>query len=63
MVKVVKDYLQDHHAEDLVDFRGGHCFGACHLGPVIEIDGEVFEKLTEESLIQLLDTTLNRQKE
>lgn len=60
MVKIVKDYLQAHQLEDKVDFRGGHCFGTCHLGPVIEINGEIHEKLNEQLLLQLLDEKLNR---
>lgn len=60
MVKIVKEYLKTNHLEDKVDFRGGHCFGTCHLGPVIEIDGEIHEKLNEQYLLQLLDEKLNR---
>lgn len=62
MVKMVKDYLQAHQLEGKVDFRGGHCFGMCHLGPVIEINGEIHEKMTPPMLQQLLDDTFNRQQ-
>jgi NADH:ubiquinone oxidoreductase subunit E len=62
MVKMVKDYLQTHQLEGKVDFRGGHCFGNCHMGPVIEINGEIHEKLNEQMLLKLLDETFNRPK-
>ncbi|MFO7723283.1 MAG: NAD(P)H-dependent oxidoreductase subunit E [Bacteroidales bacterium] len=62
MVKIVKDYLKAHQLEDIVDFRGGHCFGTCHMGPFIEINGTIHEKLDEQILLKLLDETFNRQK-
>lgn len=46
-----------HQLEERADFRGGHCFGMCHLGPVVEINGVIHEKMTEQSLLQLLDQT------
>ncbi len=61
-MKLVKEYLQVHNLESMVDFRGGHCFGTCHLGPVIEINGVLYEKLTEEKLVRLLDDVTNRNK-
>jgi NADH:ubiquinone oxidoreductase subunit E len=62
-VKVVKEYLQTHGLEAEVDFRGAHCFATCHLGPVIEINDQIYEKLTEQKLLQLLDDTFhNTQK-
>lgn len=61
-MKLVKDYIQSNGLESKVDFRGAHCFGTCHLGPVIEIDGKIYEKLNEQSLIQLLDKKLNTPK-
>ncbi len=60
MVKIVKEYLQSRSLESRVDFRGGHCFGNCHQGPIIEINGVIYEKLTEEKLISLLDEITNR---
>jgi NADH:ubiquinone oxidoreductase subunit E len=62
MVKMVKEYLKANELEDKVDFRGGHCFGTCHMGPVIEINGTIHEKLNEQMLLKLLDETFNRQK-
>lgn len=58
-MKLVKEYLQSHQLESRVDFRGGHCFGTCHLGPMIEINGVLHEKLTEEKLVSLLDEITN----
>jgi NADH:ubiquinone oxidoreductase subunit E len=57
LVKLVKEYLQMHQLEEKTDFRGGHCFGMCHMGPVVEINGVIHEKMTEQSLLQLLDQT------
>ena len=59
MVRMVKEYLQAHDLQDVVDFRGGHCFGTCHIGPVIEINGVLHEKLNEQMLLKLLDETFN----
>lgn len=58
MVKQIKDYLHSKKLEERVDFRGAHCFGMCHLGPVIEIDGKIFEKLNDKKLEQLLEDHL-----
>jgi len=54
-VKLINDYLRNHNLSGLVHFHGGHCFGRCDKGPVLKLGQEFNERLTSESVNNLLD--------
>ncbi len=54
-VKLINDYLKAHELLGMVHFHGGHCFGRCDKGPVLKIGQEFYEKLTPETINNLLD--------
>lgn len=52
---IIQEYLKQNKLEDTVDFRGNHCFGNCQGGPIIKINGNVYERVGEKEIIDILD--------
>ncbi len=59
-VSLIQDYLKQNGLEARVHFKGNHCFGKCNKGPVLQIDEQIFEGVTERSLREILDRELRR---
>ncbi len=55
-LKIIEEYLKNHSLECQLTGRG--CIGNCRSGPNICIDGENFERVDSEALIDLLDAKL-----
>lgn len=55
-LQIIEEYLSKHQLECALSGRG--CIGKCRSGPNIRIDGEDFERVDSESLIDLLDAKL-----
>jgi len=55
LVKIVTDYLRDRNLLNEVRFHGERCFGQCAVGPSLKLDGDLIERLDEDSVIVLLD--------
>lgn len=55
-LKLIEKYLEEHKLECSLAGRG--CAGNCCNGPNLVIDGEKFERVDPESLIDLLDLKL-----
>ena len=55
-LKIVEKYLAEHKLDCILSGRG--CTGKCCNGPNLVIDGEAFERVDPESLIDLLDLKL-----
>jgi len=53
-IKVVQDFLKERQIESRIDFRGHLCNEMCNRGPVIEIDDQVFEGVTQSNLPEIL---------
>lgn len=58
IVKIINDYLKIRNLSGNVHFRGERCFDDCSKGPVLKIDGKVFEKVDEKQVTELLDSLL-----
>ncbi|HRW21765.1 MAG TPA: NAD(P)H-dependent oxidoreductase subunit E [Bacteroidales bacterium] len=62
LVSFVQDYIAEHKLHDSVNFKGGHCFGACNKGPVVIINGQQYYSLTRQKLGELLNDCFNINK-
>lgn len=57
-LQVVQKYLKDHNLERDVILKGNHCFSNCNAGPMMKIGGKVYERVTGESVLEILETEL-----
>jgi NADH:ubiquinone oxidoreductase subunit E len=55
-LQVIQQYLKDHHMERDVILKGHHCFGDCSTGPVVKIGSRVYEQVTGDSILEILET-------
>jgi len=61
-VSMIQEFLKQNELEEVVIFRGNHCFGKCNKGPVLKINDRIFEGVTEVNLSGILDRELGMLK-
>ena len=54
-LQVVQKYLKDHQLEQDVILKGNHCFSSCSSGPTMKIGGKVYEEVTSDSVLEILE--------
>ena len=54
-LQLIQKYLKDHQLERDVILKGNHCFGDCSRGPVVTIGAKVYEQVSQESILEILD--------
>ncbi|MGC9343979.1 MAG: (2Fe-2S) ferredoxin domain-containing protein [Bacteroidales bacterium] len=57
-LSLIQQYLEDHNLKDKVVFKGNHCFGKCHNGPNLKINGRDYEGINEADIIPILEKEL-----
>ncbi len=57
-LKIIETYLARNRIDCVL--RGRGCVGKCRSGPNLSIDGEIFERVDSESLIDLLDAKFKK---
>lgn len=57
-LKIIEEYLARYKIDYALNGRG--CVGRCRSGPNLSIDGEAFEQVDSETLIDLLDSKLRK---
>ena len=57
-LQVVQKYLKDHQLEREVILKGNHCFSNCNKGPVLKIGQKVYEGVSEENVLDILENEL-----
>lgn len=62
MIGIIKEFLKAEGLEDKVVLSGSLCEGRCKNGPGITINGKHFERLTTDSLPDILYENLVKQK-
>ena len=55
-LQLVQKYLKDHQLERDVILKGNHCFSNCSAGPTMKIGEKVYEQVTSESVLEILET-------
>jgi NADH:ubiquinone oxidoreductase subunit E len=53
-LKVITQYLKTHNLQDKVAFKGGHCFGRCAEGPILQVGNEMYSAVDEFKAIEIL---------
>lgn len=56
ILQVIQKYLQDHQLERDVILKGNHCFSKCSTGPVMKIGEKLYEQVSSESVLEILET-------
>ncbi len=59
-LSLIQDYIKEHKLEGKVKFRGNHCFGKCSMGPVLKIDDNIYEQLTDQYVLEILEKELGK---
>lgn len=62
-LQVIQHYLKEHHLEDEVILKGNHCFGECNDGPLVQIGTRVYDNVTGDSILEILEKELGALKE
>ena len=57
-LQVIQQYLSDNQLERDVILKGNHCFDQCSAGPVVKIGGRVYEHVTRDNILEILETEL-----
>ena len=55
-LRLVQKYLKDHQLERDVILKGNHCFSNCSAGPTMKIGEKVYEQVTSETVLEILDS-------
>ena len=55
-LQVVQKYLKDHQLERDVILKGNHCFSNCSSGPTMKIGEKVFEQVSSETVLEILES-------
>ena len=57
-LQVIQLYLKDHQLEGEVILKGNHCFGDCNEGPVLKIGSKVYDQVSGDSILEILENEL-----
>ncbi|MCF8226755.1 MAG: NAD(P)H-dependent oxidoreductase subunit E [Bacteroidales bacterium] len=60
-LKTIQNYLKEHNLEGDVILKGNHCFENCSNGPVLKINDQLNENITQENILELLEKTFNQE--
>lgn len=62
LLKFIQDFLKKNNIEKSTEFKGKLCAGLCNKGPIIEINGKIYEYADQMSIQHVLETTLLSKK-
>jgi NADH:ubiquinone oxidoreductase subunit E len=51
----IKEFLKERNIQAQVLFKGSHCFGSCERGPMLQINGKVFEQVDPNQVGSILE--------
>ena len=57
-LQVIQKYLKDHGLERDVILKGMHCFNNCSAGPVMKIGNKLYEQVSSETVLEILESEL-----
>lgn len=55
ILESIQRYIKENQLDGRVKFRGNHCFGKCNKGPVLKIGENIYEQVSQENLIAILE--------
>ncbi len=59
-VHIIKNYIKEHNLDDFVYFHGSHCFGNCENGPMLRVDEKIYQNVTPENIVYLLENIFEK---
>lgn len=62
VLETIKVYLKKHQLDNIVEFKGHLCAGNCSNGPNIQINDEIYSRIDNSSIIEILDNYFNISK-
>ena len=54
-LQIIQQYLKDHQLEHDVILKGNHCFSNCSEGPILKIDQKIYEQVTQDKVLEILE--------
>ncbi len=54
-LQIIQQYLKDHQMERDVILKGNHCFSNCSEGPILKIDQKIYEQVTQDKVLEILE--------
>ncbi len=60
-LEIIRKFLNENNLTDKVDFKGQLCAGDCSHSPIIHINEEKFETVSESNILQILNKYLTEQ--
>ena len=55
VLELIRQFLKDNDLEGQVDFRGDLCSHHCSTGPIVVIDGQIYENVDQENIFDILN--------
>ncbi len=60
MYALINEYLIKNKLKEKVEFLGNHCLGNCSNGPNLKINDVIFENISQENIVEILDKGLKK---
>lgn len=57
-LQLIQQYLKDNQLERDVILKGNHCFGECNSGPVVKMGTRVYEQVSKDTILEILEKEL-----
>ena len=57
-LELIQAYIRNHNLQDKVFFHGDLCTGRCAEGSILRINDKVFEWVTPDNVIDILESVL-----
>lgn len=59
-LEVIQEYVKTENLEAEINFKGQLCSERCHIGPVLIIDNKIYNEVTKDKLIEILDSEFKK---
>ncbi len=55
ILDLIRQFFKENKMDGMVDFRGDLCSHHCSSGPIVEIDGQIYENVNQENIFDILN--------
>lgn len=55
VLELIRQFLKQNNLDTLVDFRGDLCGHHCSSGPIVVIDGQIYESVDQDNIFDILN--------
>ena len=60
-LRLIEDYIREHQLNDRIDLSGRCCAKQCAEGPNISIDGVLYNRISKDQLMKLLEEKFGKE--